>query len=426
MAKKQPANPIANSAGNGLLDRRLFLTGGLASLGIALSPVVNASESTTNRARKPWMQSPGRALGDYGQPSQHEAAVVREGRTSQVGTLGSGASRTPLQDLQGTITPSGLHFERHHSGIPDIHPEQLQLSVQGLVKQPLKFSLNDLARYPLTTKTYFLECSGNSAVNLGPNPALLTCGGIHGLVSASEWTGVPVSYLLDEAGIDSKAKWVVAEGADAARMNRSIPLDKMLDDALLALYQNGERLRPEQGYPVRLLLPGYEGNTSVKWLHRLEVSAQPAMSRQETSKYTDLNLDGRAEMFTFEMGVKSAITSPSGNQQLTGKGYYEISGLAWSGYGPVRKVDVSADGGKTWAAAQLEEPILDKSLTRFRIPWHWDGTPCTLLSRAADAQNHQPTRAQYTKAKGTSGFYHYNAMQAWRIEADGGIHNVYV
>lgn len=426
MKKRQPPTPIAHSAGNGLLDRRLFLNLGLAGMGITLSPVLKASSLSAREPRKTWMQTPGRALGDYGQPSQHEAGVVRENYSQQVGTLGSGASRTPLQDLQGTITPSGLHFERHHSGIPDIHPEQLQISIQGLVKQPLQFSLNDLARYPLTTKTYFLECSGNSAVNLGPTPAHLSCGGIHGLVSASQWTGVPVSYLLDEAGIHSNAKWVVAEGADAARMNRSIPLDKMLDDALLALYQNGERLRPEQGYPVRLFLPGYEGNTSVKWLHRLEVSAQPAMSRQETSKYTDLNPDGKAEMFTFDMGVKSVITSPSGEQQLTSKGYYEISGLAWSGAGPVRKVEVSADGGKTWALAQLEEPVLDKSLTRFRIPWQWDGSPSTLLSRASDANHSQPTRADYTNTRGTSGFYHYNAIQAWHVAADGGIHNAYI
>ena len=421
----QQANPAIHSAGNGLLHRRLFLSGGLATMGIALSPILSASNSTTGEQRKPWMQAPGRALGNYGQPSAHEAGVIRDGFSAQPGTLGSGASRTPLQDLQGTITPSGLHFERHHSGIPDIDPEQMQVTVQGLVKQPLGFSLKNLARYPLTTKTYFLECSGNSAVNLGAKPAPLSCGGIHGLVSASEWTGVPLSYLLDEAGIDSKARWVVAEGADAARMNRSIPLEKMLDDALLALYQNGERLRPEQGYPVRLFLPGYEGNTSVKWLHRLEVSAEPAMSRQETAKYTDLNPDGKAEMFTFEMGVKSVITSPSGGQQLSGKGFYEITGLAWSGTGPVRRVEVSADGGNTWAQAQLQEPILDKSLTRFRIPWQWNGAPSTLLSRAVDANGSQPSRAAYIKAKGTSGFYHYNAIQAWRIAADGSIRNVY-
>lgn len=419
MGKKQQANRFANSAGNGLLDRRLFLAGGLSSMGIALSPITHA-------VRKPWMRSPGRGLGDYGQPSAHEAGVVREEFSLQTGTLGSGASRTPLQDLQGTITPSGLHFERHHSGIPNIDPEQHQITLQGLVKQPLSFSLKDLSRYPLTTKTYFLECSGNSAINLGPTPAQRSCGGIHGLVSASEWTGVPMSYLLDEAGIDAKAHWVIAEGADAARMNRSVPMAKMLDDALLALYQNGERLRPEQGYPVRLLLPGYEGNTSVKWLHRLEVSAMPAMSRQETSKYTDLKPGGKAEMFTFEMGVKSVITAPSGEQRLNGKGYYEISGLAWSGAGPVREVEVSADGGKTWGQARLEEPVLDRSLTRFRIPWQWDGSPSVLLSRATDSNNSQPSRAAYTKTQGTSGFYHYNAMQAWQVDADGGIHNVYL
>lgn len=418
MEDKQPPH----SAGNGLLDRRLFLRGGLASLGIALSPITGAAAQT----RQDWMKAPGRGLSANGETSEYEAHVVRSGFSLQTGTQGSGASRTPLQELQGTITPSRLHFERHHAGIPNIAPDQLELKILGLVKRPMRFTVEGLSRYPLTTKTYFLECSGNSAVNLGPQPAQRSAGALHGLVSTSEWTGVPLSYLLDEVGIDPKAQWVVAEGADAARMHRSIPLAKMLDDAMVALYQNGERLRPAQGYPMRLFLPGYEGNTSVKWLHQLELSALPAMSRQETSKYTDLNADGRAEMFTFEMGVKSVITAPSGEQRLNGKGYYEISGLAWSGAGAVRKVEVSADGGSSWAEAELSQPVLDKSCVRFRVPWRWDGSPCVLLSRAADAHKQQPSRADYIKAKGTSGFYHYNAMQAWGVEADGSIHNVYI
>jgi len=424
MEKAQNLLASERSAGNGLLNRRLFLAGGISAAGVAMSPISSAESDVP--ARHAWMQSPGRPLGKYGQPSKHEAAVIREGIGSQPGTLGSGASRTPLQDLRGTITPSGLHFERHHSGIPDINPEQHELFIHGLVEQPLRFNMESLSRYPLTTRTYFLECSGNSAPNLATAAPQVSCGRIHGLVSASEWTGIPLSVLLDEAGVKSQAKWVVAEGADAARLNRSIPLDKILDDAMLALYQNGERLRPEQGYPMRLFLPGFEGNTSVKWLHRLEVSATPAMSRQETSKYTDLLPDGTSEMFTFEMGIKSVITSPSGEQQLPGRGYYEITGLAWSGQGPVRQVEVSADGGVSWAPAMLEEPVLDKSLTRFRIPWHWDGTPCVLMSRAADSSNTQPSRAEHIRMKGHSSFYHYNAIQAWQVTGTGGVSNVFV
>ena len=411
-------------AAQGLLDRRLFLKGGLAgSLGLTFSSITQADEA---EGRKPWMQSPGRGMSEYGAPSSYEGHVVREGIAGQQGTVGSGASRTPLQALQGTITPSGLHFERHHAGIPDINPEQHALVIHGLVERPLRFSMADLLRYPLHTRTYFLECSGNGAVNLASQPGAFTCARIHGLVSASEWTGIAVSDLLAEVGVKPQARWAVAEGADAARMNRSVPLSKMLDDAMLALYQNGERLRPAQGYPLRLFLPGFEGNASVKWLHRLELSELPAMSREETSKYTDLREDGRSEMFTFEMGIKSVITSPSGRQQLNGKGLYEISGLAWTGAGKVQEVEVSADGGVSWAPALLEPPVLAKSLTRFRIPWRWDGQPCTLISRAKDATQVQPDRQTHIDKAGNQSFYHYNAMQAWRVDANGQVHNTYV
>ncbi len=249
------------------------------------------------------------------------------------------------------------------------------------------------------------------------------CGGIHGLVSGSEWTGIPVSALLDEAGVDPGARWVVAEGADAARMNRSVPLEKMLDDALLVLYQNGERLRPENGYPLRLLLPGYEGNISVKWLHRLQVSDIPAMSRQETSKYADLKHDGRTEAFTLPMDVKSVITSPAPGLAMQGAGYYQISGLAWSGRGAVRKVEVSADGGKSWARAALDEPVLSKALTRFRLAWRWNGAPCVLQSRAYDDAGRQPVRGDWLAQRRS--FYHYNAVQSWQVGSDGTIGNSY-
>jgi sulfane dehydrogenase subunit SoxC len=252
---------------------------------------------------------------------------------------------------------------------------------------------------------------------------LLDCAGIHGLVSGSEWTGIPLRVLLDEAGVDPAANWVVAEGADAPRMHRSIPMAKMRDDAIIALYQNGERLRPEQGYPLRLFLPGYEGNASVKWLHSLHVARNPAMSRQETAKYTDLMADGRAAVFTFPMGVKSVITSPSPGLQMDRRGYYEISGIAWSGHGAVRRVEVSADGGASWAEAALDVPVLSKALTRFRLGWHWNGAPCVLKSRAYDERGMQPTRSQLIAERGENFFYHYNAIQSWQVDEDGTLAN---
>ena len=263
-------------------------------------------------------------------------------------------------------------------------------------------------------------------MQLSPQAADRSVSVIHGLVSQSEWTGVPVRYLLEEAGVDAEANWVVAEGADAARLNRSIPLDKMLDDALIALYQNGERIRPQQGYPMRLLLPGYEGNTSVKWLHRLQVAQQPALSRQETSKYTDIYGDGRAQVLTFPMQVKSVITSPSPGYKLPANGIYEIRGLAWSGEGKIEDVEISVDGGQSWALALLDGPILDKSVVRFRLPWRWDGAPCNILSRARDGEGRQPTRDEIISDKGNRFFYHYNAIQAWAVSEDGALKNVYV
>ena len=411
---------LVKSAGNGLIDRRVFLRGGLVATGaLALGAAAPGAQATSMG------RLPGKDLSGYGGASKYEEGVVRHGFSNQTGLLGSGASRTPLEHLQGTITPSGLHFERHHSGVPDLDPDHHELIVHGAVRQPLKFSTEDLLRYPMTSRVMFLECSGNSATALSPEPRKVGAGGVHGLVSGSEWTGVSVATILDEAGIDAAAVWVVAEGADAARMNRSIPLEKMLEDAIIALYQNGERLRPENGYPMRLFLPGYEGNTSIKWLHRLEVSAVPAMSRQETVKYSDYGKDGRAELFTFEMGVKSTITTPSPGLDLNGAGLYEISGIAWSGAGKVTRVELSADGGKTWADAALDEPVLSQALVRFRGAWQWDGKPTMLMSRAWDANGPQPTRTALIDRMGRRSFYHYNAIQAWGVNADGTLEHVY-
>ena len=353
--------------------------------------------------------------------------MVRTAIQSQAGTTGSGVSRTPLQHLQGIITPSRLQFERHHSGIPQIDPQQHRLVIHGLVERPLSFDAAALDRYPQVSRIQFLECSGNSAALIAPTPVDANCATIHGLVSASEWGGVPLNVLLDEAGLKPEGKWLVAGGADAAVMSRSVPIEKIMDDAIVALYQNGERLRPANGYPMRLFLPGWEGNLSVKWLRTLKVTDRPAMSREETSRYSDLGRDGIAELFTFPMGVKSVITSPSPGLDLAGPGVYQISGLAWSGQGRIRRVEVSADGGASWAEAALDEHVLPRCLTRFRAAWRWNGGPATLMSRAVDETVAiQPTREVAIAGRAPGSFYHYNGIQAWAVNDKGVSRNVYV
>lgn len=410
-----------DAAGNGLLHRRVFLKGGAAGGMMLLTAKAGGLE------REPWMAGPGLGMSERGAPSPYEAHVKRTNVSSRSGTTGSGVSRTPIEHLDGIITPSALHFERHHNGIPDIRPEAHRLTIHGLVSRPLSFSLEALDRYPMVSRIQFLECSGNSGALTAPNPVPGACGSLHGLVSASEWGGVPLSVLLEEAGLKRGATWFVAEGADAAAMSRSIPLSKAFDDAIVALYQNGERLRPANGYPMRLFLPGWEGNASVKWLRNIKVTDQPAMTKDETSKYSDLRDDGKAELFTFRMGVKSVITSPSPGLEPAPHGVYRISGIAWSGAGKVREVEVSADGGKSWTEAALDEHVLPKCLTRFRAAWRWSGKPAVLMSRAIDETGAiQPTRSAALAGRAAGSFYHYNGIQAWRVDAAGKVSNVYV
>lgn len=413
-------------AGNGLLHRRLFLANGAALLGAGGLGLLTARPVGAEPLEvPPWMRAPGAHMSAYGQPSRFEAGVQRVvGGTPNV--VGSGVSFTPHHRLHGTITPNSLHFERHHSGVPDIDPEQHRLLIHGAVRRPLTFTVDALLRYPTVTRIQFLECAGNSGTNLSPQPPQAPCGVIHGLMSCSEWTGVPLAILMEEAGVDRSAGWVLAEGADAAAMSRSVPLAKIMDDAIVALYQNGERLRPENGYPLRLFLPGWEGNMSVKWLRRLKVVNEATMTRDETSHYTDVLLNGKALMFTYPMHVKSVITSPSTGLALQGPGVYEITGLAWSGLGKIARVEVSADGGRSWADAALSEPVLDRSFTRFRIAWRWNGGPAVLMSRAIDSTGAvQPTRASVVRDQGERLTYHNNAIQAWGVAAGGEISNVY-
>ena len=416
-------------AANGLIDRRVFLRRTAAGA-LALAGGISAARADSiGKYAKPWQKTIGAAMSASGSPSRFAAEKLKRTVFQSYGDLapGSGASMTPLQELRGTITPNHLHFERHHNGVPDIDPDQHRLVIHGLVKRPLVFDVEALSRYPMTNRICFIECSGNSFFNSFAEAKQLTCGAIHGLVSCAEWTGVPLRILLDEAGVDTRAKWIIAEGADAASMARSIPLAKALEDVIVALYQNGEAVRPEQGFPMRLVNPGFEGNTSIKWLHSIKVTDGPAHSREETSKYTDLLPDGKAEQFTLEMGVKSVITHPSAGMTIWRDGYYEISGLAWSGAGKIRRVEVSADGGRTWADAHLHAPVLDKSLTRFSMAWHWNGTPVELQSRATDEKGSvQVTRAQWKSKYSPSQIYHYNAIQSWAVDEHGEVRNVYL
>ena len=371
----------------------------------------------------PWTKTQGSGFVNppYGVPSKYEKGVVRV-LPSPVPAFPT-ASRTPLQSLHGIITPNGLVFERHHAGIPDINPDLHRLVIHGMVDRPMIFSMEDIVRFPSESRVYFLECSGNSAAELKKATGK-TVQEIHGLLSCCEWTGVRLSTILQECGVQSSAKWALAEGADGAAMTRSIPMEKMLDDALLVYAQNGEMLRPEQGYPLRLFLPGFEGNMSIKWLRRIKLGTEPWQTREETSAYTDLLPSGKAQQFTFAMDVKSVITQPSGMMRLKSKGFYEISGFAWSGNGKIRRVEVSADGGKSWFEAVLQEPVMDKSLVRFRYPWIWDGAPAMLMSRAVDSSGDiQPTMDALLKSKGPNVFYHNNAIQPWKVAANGEISN---
>jgi len=409
-------------------NRRLFLKSSLVA-GAGVNGVMGANSAFANNQDDgflevdPWTKTQGSTFVNppYGLPSKYEKNVVRL-LPSPAPTFLTG-SRTPLQSLHGIITPNGLVFERHHAGVPDINPDLHKLVIHGLVDRPMVFSMEDIVRFPSESRINFLECSGNSAAEL-KKASNQTVQQIHGLVSCCEWTGVRLSTILQECGVQSSAKWALAEGADGAAMTRSIPMSKMMDDALLVYAQNGEMLRAEQGYPLRLFLPGYEGNMSIKWLRRIKLGTEPWQTREETSAYTDLRSDGKALQFTFAMEVKSVITQPSGMMKLKSKGFYEISGFAWSGNGKIRRVEVSTDGGKSWSEAVLQEPVIDKSLVRFRFPWMWDGAPSTLMSRAVDSSGEvQPTMDAVIKAKSANTFYHNNAIQPWRVAANGEVTN---
>lgn len=414
-----------HSAGDKALERRAFLRSGAAAAA-GLAGAASGSAALAQTAAAPWQLAPGIPAPPYGTRSRFEQAVRYPVKPYADLAPGTGPVFSPIEALEGTITPNELHFVRTHNGVPDIDPKQHRLLIHGMVDRPLVFSVDALLRYPMTTRTYFLECSGNSNRNLTPQPLQVPAGALHGLVSCSEWTGVPLRVLLEESGVKTGASWLLAEGADAANMSRSVPIEKAFDDVLVALYQNGERVRPEQGYPVRLLVPGWLGNASVKWLRRLKVVDSPTYTKDETSKYTDPLPDGRAMQFTFEMGVKSVITKPSSTMRLAGEGFHEISGIAWSGAGRITRVEVSADGGATWRDAQLTGQERPRSLVRFRTGWEWHGKDAILQSRATDEKgNVQPARKAWSAKYAPDIRFHNNSIISWAVAADGSVKNVY-
>jgi sulfane dehydrogenase subunit SoxC len=410
-------------------SRRRFMLGAMAALGAAAAAPGIAYAKTLGAPERPVPPDATKVQGTgvrdddggYGSRSQFETEARDKYATK---TSQSSWSFTPLQNSMGIITPSGLHYERHHGGTATIDPSKHELFVHGMVNKAKKFNMAALKQYPAVSRLMFLECSGNGLTEWA-KPTLKTVQGTHGLTSTSEWVGVPLSTVLNEVGVKPGAKWLLCEGGDAAVMTRSIPLEKAMRDCLLAYGQNGEAIRPEQGYPLRLFVPGFEGNMSIKWLRRIEVADAPFMTREETSKYTDLLPDGTALQFSFLMEAKSVITYPSGEMLLRKPGTYQISGLAWSGRGKITKVEVSADGGRTWREATLHGPVLPVCHTRFTVPWDWDGKEAVLQSRCTDETGYvQPTIGQLVKERGLTSTYHLNSIQSWKVGAGGEVTNV--
>jgi sulfane dehydrogenase subunit SoxC len=434
MGKLRNRRSIEEVAGNGLLHRRALLGRGLALAGAAGVSGLATAAAAEPLAEAPWGLAPGDPVPAYQLPSKFAKDVVRslanpdfEPRTSQ--------SRTPHHLLDGMITPNGVFFTIVHGGIPDIDPNVHQLAIHGLVKRPLVFTRDTPLRYPMTSRIAFIECGGNSAPLFSPQPVQADVQALHGLVSCAEWTGVKLSVLLDETGIDPKARWFIAEGADPPHVMRSVPLAKGLDDAMIALYQNGEPLMPGNGYPMRLLLPGYEGNVNVKYLRRIKLLPEPAMSYYESRVYAAPRPNGKPYQFFFVNEVKSFITQPSPGRKLGQPGLYEISGIAYSGKGRISRVQVSADGGASWADAALQEPVLSMAFTRFRMPWRWNGGPAALQSRAWDeGGNAQPTRAEFVATRGelpavpsVLAFQniHFNGVVSWAVDSKGEVSHAY-
>ncbi len=418
---------------NTVMNRRTLLASAAAG-SVALTAGVRSAGAAGNPENLPpnipdWSKSLGEGVDAraYGAPAEFEKETVRRHVRWLTASTESSVNFTPLHELEGIITPNGLCFERHHAGIAEIDPADHRLMINGLVDKPLIFTMEDLMRFPRTNKLYFLECAANSGMEWR-GAQLNGCQFTHGMVHCVMYTGVSLKHILEEAGLKTNARWLMPEGGDASGMNRSVPLEKALDDCLVAYKMNGEALRPEQGYPLRLVVPGWEGNMWVKWLRRIEVGDMPWHAREETSKYTDLMENGKARRFTWEMDCKSVITNPSPQAPIThGKGHTILSGLAWSGRGTVDRVDVTIDGGKNWHRARIDGLSLPKALHRFYYEFEWDGGPLLLQSRAVDSTGYaQPTKDQLRAVRGTNSIYHNNGIQTWHVQSNGEIENVEV
>ncbi|GJM00397.1 MAG: sulfite dehydrogenase [Methyloligella sp.] len=412
------------AAGGVTLAASATVTAGATTAAQALEKETKENPITT---KQDWNQ----VLGDgvdanpYGKPSEYEKNVIRRSVPWLTASPESSINFTPLHELDGIITPNGLCFERHHAGIAEVDPTEHRLMINGLVDKPLVFTMEDLKRFPRTNKIYFLECAANSGMEWR-GAQLNGCQFTHGMIHCVNYTGVLLKDILAEAGLKTNAKWLMPEGADASGMNRSVPIEKALKDCMVAFKMNGEALRPEQGYPLRLVIPGWEGNMWVKWLRRIEVGDMPWHAREETSKYTDLMENGKARRFTWEMDCKSIITNPSPQAPIThGKGHTVLTGLAWSGRGTIDRVDITLDGGKNWQKARIDGPSLDKALHRFYFEFEWDGRPLLLQSRAIDSTGYvQPTKDELREVRGTNSIYHNNGIQTWHVNGKGEAENV--
>ena len=419
------------------LHRRQFLKGGLlagAGFGAAASGFGHAALASGKPDQAimnlpDWQHYLGEPVdaAPYGVPSPFERDVVRRNVPWLTADPISSVNFTPIHALDGFVTPNGVCFERHHAGSIDVDPSRYRLMIHGMVDKPMVFTLEDLKRFPRVNKFHFLECAANSGMEWRGaqlNGVQFT----HGMIHCVQYSGVKLSLLMEQCGVKPKGKWVMVEGGDASGMNRSVPIEKIMDDTIIAFSMNGEALRREQGYPARLVLPGWEGNMWVKWIRRIEIGDQPWHAREETSKYTDLFADGRARRFTWEMDVKSVVTAPSPQMEsLKHKGQNVISGLAWSGNGKITRVDVSLDGGKNWHQADLPGPVFDKCLTRFYLNFDWDGKECLIQSRAYDSRGDiQPTKDALRKVRGENSIYHNNGIQTWYVHKNGVVENVEV
>jgi sulfane dehydrogenase subunit SoxC len=416
-------------AGRRSIVRKGLVLGGLAAVG---APSVAAAQKGDPANRAPNVADWSKVLGEgvqarpYGKPSKHEAHVVRRDVEWLTASRESSVNFTPIHELDGIITPNGLCFERHHGGTAEVNPADYQLMVHGMVEKPLIFTLDDLKRLPRVNRIYFCECAANTGMEWR-GAQLNGVQYTHGMVHCVMHTGVPLKILLEEAGVRSNASWLLVEGADSAGMTRSLPLAKALDDCLIAFKMNGEALREENGYPARLVVPGWEANLWVKWIRRIEVGDKPWFTREETSKYTDLLANGKARRFTFVMDAKSVITAPSPQAPWSAKGQNVITGLAWSGRGIIRRVDVSVDGGRNWIPARLDGPVLPMALTRFYVDRRWNGEPLLVQSRAIDDTGYvQPTKQELRAFRGVNSIYHNNGIQTWHVMPSGEVENVEV